>query len=52
LLALPALVVLVFGRRGRAFLPEARDWMNTNSWVVSELVLVFFILITINSLVG
>jgi hypothetical protein len=51
-LALPVLLVLAFGRRGRAFLPKARDWMNTNSWVVSELVLVFFIVIAINSLVG
>ena len=51
-LALPVLIVLAFGKRGRAFLPKARDWMNTNSWVVSELVLVFFIVITINSLLG
>jgi hypothetical protein len=51
-LALPALLLLIFGKRGRAFLPKARDWMNTNSWVVSEVVLVFFIVITINSLLG
>lgn len=51
-LAVPGLVVLLFGKRGQAFLPKARDWMNTNSWVVSELVLAFFIAITINSLVG
>jgi Sap, sulfolipid-1-addressing protein len=51
-LALPALVVLAFGKRGRAFLPKVRDWMNTNSWVVSEIVIVFFIVITINSLLG
>jgi hypothetical protein len=51
-LALPVLLVLSFGKRGRAFLPKARDWMNTNSWVVSELVLVFFVVITLNSLVG
>src|SRR6266508_1497429 len=51
-LALPALLLLVFGKRGQAFLPKARDWMNTNSWLVSEIVLVFFIAITINSLVG
>jgi Sap, sulfolipid-1-addressing protein len=51
-LALPVLIVLAFGKRGRAFLPKARDWMNTNSWVVSEIVLVFFIVITINSLLG
>jgi Sap, sulfolipid-1-addressing protein len=52
LLALPALILLAFGQRGQAFLPKARDWMNTNSWVVSELVIVFFIIIAINSLTG
>jgi hypothetical protein len=51
-LALPALTLLLFGKRGQAFLLKARDWMNTNSLVVSEIVLVFFIAITINSLVG
>jgi len=51
-LALPVLIVLAFGQRGRAFLPKARDWMNTNSWVVSEIVIVFFMIITINSLLG
>jgi hypothetical protein len=44
--------VLAFGKRGRAFLPKARDWMNTNSWVVNEIVLAFFVLLAINSLVG
>jgi hypothetical protein len=51
-LALPVLIVLAFGKRGRAFLPKARDWMNANSWLVSETVLLFFIGIVINSLVG
>ena len=51
-LALPVLIVLAFGKRGRAFLPKARDWMNSNSWVVSEVVLVFFIVITSDSLLG
>ncbi len=51
-LALPVLIVLAFGKRGRAFLPKARDWMNANSWLVSEIVLVLFILITINNLAG
>jgi hypothetical protein len=50
LLALPLLIVLAFGRRGRAFLPKARDWMNANAWVVSEIVLVFFLVLVINSL--
>ena len=51
-LALPALLLLVLGKRGRDFLPKVRNWMNTNSWLVSEIVLVFFIAITINSLAG
>jgi hypothetical protein len=51
-LALPTILILLFGRRAQAFLPKARDWMNANSWVVSEIVIVFFIVITANSLAG
>jgi hypothetical protein len=49
---LPALTVLVLGRRAATVLPHIRDWMNDNSWVVSEVVLVFFLLLDVNSLVG
>jgi hypothetical protein len=52
LLALPALILLAFGQRGQAFLPKARDWMSANSWVVSEIVIVFFIFIVIDTLTG
>ena len=52
LLALPALLLLGFGQRAQAFLPKARDWMNTHSWVVNEIVLAFFIAIAANSLAG
>jgi hypothetical protein len=51
-LALPTILILLFGQRAQAFLPKVRDWMNTNSWVVSEVVIVFFIAITANSLAG
>jgi Sap, sulfolipid-1-addressing protein len=51
-LALPTILIFLFGRRAQAFLPKARDWMNANSWVVSEIVIVFFIAITANSLAG
>jgi hypothetical protein len=51
-LALPALLVIMLGNRAKEFLPKARDWMNTNSWIVSEIVIVFFIAISINSLAG
>jgi Sap-like sulfolipid-1-addressing protein len=48
----PALGVVLLGNRAHIVLPKVRDWMNDNSWVVSEIVLVFFVAITINSLVG
>jgi hypothetical protein len=51
-LALPSLLLLALRDRARTFLPKVRDWMNTNSWVVNEIVIVFFIVITINSLAG
>jgi hypothetical protein len=51
-LALPTILLLLFGDRAQAFLPKARDWMNANSWVVSEIVIVLFIAITANSLAG
>jgi succinate dehydrogenase hydrophobic anchor subunit len=52
LLGFPAILVLLLGRRADVVLPKIRDWMNTNSWVISEIVLVFFAGITINSLVS
>ncbi len=52
LLALPAIGVVVLGDRADRILPSIRDWMTRNAWVVSEIVLVFFALITVNSLIG
>jgi len=49
-LSLPALTLLAFGERGQAFLPKARDWMNDNSWMVNEVVIVFFIVLTASNL--
>jgi hypothetical protein len=46
-LALPALAVLALGQRAKAVLPKVRDWMDDNSWIVSEIVLVFFIAIVL-----
>jgi Sap, sulfolipid-1-addressing protein len=51
LLALPMILIFAFGNRAQAFLPKARDWMNNHSWIVSEIVIGLFILITLNSLV-
>jgi Sap, sulfolipid-1-addressing protein len=48
LLALPALLVAMLGHRAREFLPKVRDWMNMNSWIVSEAVIVLFIAIVLS----
>jgi Sap-like sulfolipid-1-addressing protein len=48
LLALPALLVLALGQRAETLLPKVRDWMGTNSWIVSEIVLAFFIVIVLS----
>ena len=50
LLAVPALCVVVLGSRAERVLPVIRTWMNDNSWVVSEVVLVFFAAVTAKSL--
>jgi threonine/homoserine/homoserine lactone efflux protein len=52
LLSLPVILVLALGERGQVLLPKVRDWMNANSWVVSELVIALFVLLTINNVVG
>jgi Sap-like sulfolipid-1-addressing protein len=48
LLASPALGVLFLGRRAQTLLPKIRDWMNVNSWIVSEVVIAFFIVIVLS----
>jgi Sap-like sulfolipid-1-addressing protein len=50
--AAPALLLVFLGQRGQKFLPKVRDWMNDNSWIVSEIVIGLFVLLTLNSLVG
>ncbi len=48
LLASPALGVLFLGKRAQVLLPKIRNWMNVNSWIVSEFVIVFFIVIVLS----
>jgi hypothetical protein len=48
-LGLPALLVAGMGERAQTFLPKVRDWMDQNSWIVSEVVLVFFVVIVLSS---
>ena len=50
LVALPSLLLLFLGQRGQRLLPKVRDWMNDNSWIVSEIVIALFVALTANSL--
>jgi threonine/homoserine/homoserine lactone efflux protein len=50
LVAIPLLILLLMGNRADVILPGIRDWMNANSWVVSELVLAFFLVVAISGL--
>jgi hypothetical protein len=52
LLALPSLTLVAFGDRAEVFLPKAREWMKTNSWVINEVVLLFFVAIVGGNLTG
>ena len=52
LAGVPLLLLLSLGKRARALLPEARDWMTKNSWIVSEIVIGFFLLMTVKDLLG
>jgi hypothetical protein len=49
-LSLPVLLLLLLGERARVFLPKARAWMNANSWIISELVILLFLGLTISNL--
>lgn len=51
-LALPALGVLVLGGRADVVLPKIRDWMNDNTWIVSEAVIALFVVLTLQNLLG
>ena len=48
LLASPALMVALLGKRAQTVLPKVRNWMNTNSWIVSEAVIALFIVIVLS----
>ena len=51
LLAIPALMVVLLGKRANVILPKIRQWMTQNAWIVSEIVLIFIGAITVKSLV-
>jgi hypothetical protein len=44
---LPFIVLLAMGKRAESVLPRIREWMNANSWMVNEAVLLFFLAMTL-----
>ncbi|QLG47430.1 GAP family protein [Natrinema halophilum] len=52
ILALPSLGVFVLGERAEAALPVIRDWMNDNSWIISEAVIALFVVLTLQNLLA
>jgi hypothetical protein len=51
LVSLPLIDLLLLGKRGED-LPKVRDWMTSDSWVISEIVIAFFLALTISSLLS
>lgn len=47
---IPLLTVVLFGDRAERALPRIREWMTSNSWIVSEVVIGFFLLVSLNGL--
>jgi threonine/homoserine/homoserine lactone efflux protein len=50
LLVVLPLIDLLLGKEAEVLLPKVRDWMTDNSWVISEVVIVFFLALTVPSL--
>jgi heme/copper-type cytochrome/quinol oxidase subunit 4 len=44
---LPFTALLLMGPRAERTLPQIRQWMNDNSWIVNEAVLLFFLVVTL-----
>jgi hypothetical protein len=43
LVSIPLLLLVLLGPRADVILPKIRAWMNANSWIVSEFVIVLFL---------
>jgi threonine/homoserine/homoserine lactone efflux protein len=52
LVGLPLIDLVLLGKRAQVLLPRVRDWMSTHSWVINEVVLAFFLALTILGLGG
>jgi high-affinity Fe2+/Pb2+ permease len=52
LIGSPLLVLLLMGKRADKVLPAMRNWMNQNSWVVSEIVIGLFVVLELQSILS
>ena len=52
LLAGPSLGVALLGQRAETALPKLRDWMNDNSWIISEAVIALFVVLVLQNLLA
>jgi hypothetical protein len=50
LAGIPLILSLLLGRRAESMLPRVRAWMNTNSWIVSETVVAFFLIMAVRGI--
>jgi Sap, sulfolipid-1-addressing protein len=50
ILAVPSLSVFLLGERAETALPKIRDWMTNNSWLISEAVILLFVVLTLQNL--
>jgi hypothetical protein len=44
--------VFLLGERAETVLPKIRDWMDDNSWIISEAVIALFIVLMLQNLLG
>lgn len=44
---MPLMALLLMGQRAERTLPKIRQWMNDNSWIVNEAVLLFFLVMAL-----
>ncbi len=52
LAGLPLIILLILGKKADRALPKMRNWMTKNSWIVSEIVIVFFLGMTLKGLLA
>jgi hypothetical protein len=49
---IPLLLLTLLGARAEAALPRVRQWVSTNAWIVNEIVIAFFLVMSLDSLFG